>query len=125
MSGENYPKNWDEIREDVRQKHNYRCACCHRTETPLEIHHIVPVRLGGSHRRTNLTPLCPDCHSAVHNQEMAPVVRWYTNNNLTQDEFSAHKRFWKQLREKYGSPRYHPEGEYIYTPLADVEKIVK
>lgn len=124
MSSSNYPDNWDEIRDEVCEDHNYRCANCHRTETALEVHHVVPVRLGGSHQRSNLKPLCPACHGAVHNDEMAPTIRWYTNGDLSNDEFDAHKRLWKRLRDKYGVPRYNPEEECVYTPLADLDRII-
>lgn len=47
MSGQNYPGNWDEIREQVRDKHLDRCVNCHRPMSSLEIHHIVPINHGG------------------------------------------------------------------------------
>lgn len=125
MSSTNYPENWDEIREEVCREYNFRCSNCERTKTSLEVHHVVPVRLGGSHKKSNLTPLCPDCHSAVHNDEMAPTIRWYTNGDLSSNEFSAHKRLWKQLRSKYGAPRYSSDRECVYIPLADAERIIE
>lgn len=33
----------------------------------LILHHIMPVKLGGSAHHTNLIVLCPNCHGLVHN----------------------------------------------------------
>lgn len=119
----NYPANWDEIRRQVIEIFNNKCACCHRSSVPFEAHHVVPVSQGGSHRLSNLVPLCSDCHSAAHGDQMAPRVRWFTNGQLNQDEFDQHINFWKQLREEFGSPRYDPNEECVYIPIADREQI--
>jgi ribosomal protein L32 len=34
----------------------------------------VPIKNGGSHSKTNLTTLCADCHSAIHNDGEAPTA---------------------------------------------------
>jgi hypothetical protein len=54
---------------------------------------------------------------------MAPRVRWYTNGQLKQSEFNQHLNFWKELREEFGSPRYDPEEDCVYIPIADRKKI--
>lgn len=41
------------------------CANCGATDG-LHIHHIVPLSLGGTNRRTNLCVLCEECHGKVH-----------------------------------------------------------
>jgi hypothetical protein len=119
----NYPANWDEIREEVIDIFSNRCACCHQSNIPLEVHHVVPVSQGGSHQISNLVPLCSDCHSAAHGNQMAPRVRWYTNGQLKQSEFNQHLNFWKELREEFGSPRYDPQEDCVYIPIADRKKI--
>lgn len=45
-------------------------CCCRRCgvgieDTPLEVHHIIPVYLGGSDDPSNLAALCPICHNEV------------------------------------------------------------
>lgn len=41
------------------------CANCGATED-LHVHHIVPLVVGGSNRRSNLCVLCGECHGLVH-----------------------------------------------------------
>lgn len=40
----------------------------------IEAHHIVPIKDGGSHKKSNLVTLCTDCHNAVHNGTTAPTA---------------------------------------------------
>ena len=44
-----------------------RCSVCF-TKGLTEIHHIVPVSLGGPSTLSNLIELCLSCHNKVHNQ---------------------------------------------------------
>lgn len=127
MVGHNYPENWDEIRREVLEQHMHRCVNCHRVGDldTLEVHHIVPVGAGGSHRISNLVPLCHECHQAVHDQGMAPRIRWYTNGELSKNEFGKHKQLWKRIRGKFGAPRFDPDDESVYIPLADADKIME
>lgn len=126
MSGVNYPGNWDEVRSEVLEKHLHRCVNCHEVggQDTLEVHHIVPVGQAGSHQISNLVPLCHQCHRAAHREAMAPRVRWYTNGELSSDEFSQHKRLWQQMRERLGVPRFDPDEECVYVPVADTDRIV-
>lgn len=125
MVGKNYPANWDELRRSVLEQHLHRCVNCRLKKSGLEIHHIVPVGYGGSHRRSNLVPLCRVCHAAAHERQMAPRIRWYTNGQLSSHEFGEHLSLWKRMREKLGVPRYDPDEEVVYIPLADADKIVE
>ena len=58
------PSNWQQIIERVRNRDNERCRNC-GSESDLEVHHVVPVRRGGSHSISNLITLCHDCHVAA------------------------------------------------------------
>lgn len=126
MTGRNYPANWKEICHDVCERHMNRCVNCRRIADPaeLEVHHIVPIGHAGSHRQSNLVPLCRQCHRAAHGEQKAPRIRWYTNGNLSPSEFGEHKRLWKQLRQRFGVPRYDPDDESVYIPIADVERVL-
>jgi len=55
---------------------------------------------------------------------MAPRVRWFTNGSLTGDEFQAHKEFWKELRDRFGAPRFDPDEKCVYVPVADKDRIL-
>lgn len=69
MSG--YPSDWDSRRRRVYKRDNYECQNCgkkgaKRGNAELHAHHIVPISKGGSHKESNLTTLCRECHSKVH-----------------------------------------------------------
>lgn len=126
MVGVNYPRNWDEIRRDVIEQHLNRCANCHQVGgDDLEVHHIVPVGQAGTHRRSNLVPLCPACHRAAHGERMAPRIRWYTNGDLSQPEFQSHKRLWQEMRKRLGVPRFDSDEDCVYVPIADKDRILQ
>lgn len=42
-----------------------KCCNCESTEN-IEYHHVVPLAFGGTNRLSNIKPLCPRCHLAVH-----------------------------------------------------------
>lgn len=127
MVGVNYPSDWDVIRKEVLESHMHRCVNCHEIGGPdtLEIHHIVPVGQAGTHHQSNLVPLCRQCHEAAHRKRMAPRVRWFTNGELSNGEFSSHKHLWKQMRERFGVPRFDPDEDCVYVPVADTDRILE
>ena len=51
-------------REDLLKKADYRCAIC-GSSNPLDLHHIVPVSLGGTDDPSNLTVLCANCNRSI------------------------------------------------------------
>lgn len=59
-------RTWLAIRDQVALEHGYRCACCGFVWSPErdEIDHRIPLEQGGSNDRSNLQPLCKDCHKA-------------------------------------------------------------
>lgn len=42
-----------------------KCQHCGGNVKRPEIHHVVPVRLGGSNERENLLALCHSCHTVL------------------------------------------------------------
>jgi 5-methylcytosine-specific restriction protein A len=48
----------------LKLKAEFKCQICDQRYDPeiLDIHHIYPVKLGGSDRTSNLIVLCPTCH---------------------------------------------------------------
>lgn len=127
MSHIGYPEDWAAIRADIIDQCGRQCANCHRprTDTPLEVHHIVPLGQAGSHARSNLVALCPTCHQAAHGEQKAPRVQWFTNDEMSGTEFRTHKRMWKQMRDEAGVPRYDPDTDCVYVPIADSQRLVK
>lgn len=126
MAQRNYPVNWDDLRRQVLDRHLHRCVNCHTIggDNCLEVHHIVPVGQAGSHRPSNLVPLCHNCHRAAHGEKMAPRVRWYSRGEMSGREFKEHKRLWKEMREQLGYPRYDPDEECVYIPASDVDPLL-
>ncbi len=68
--GSRYPPNWDQIRRRVYRRDSYTCQSCGATGVPIEAHHVVPVRAGGSHRLSNLIALCGDCHAKADRKRL-------------------------------------------------------
>jgi len=52
---------WDEITNDTR----CFCHCC-SVNYRLELHHIIPLEMGGSNNRCNVVPMCHKCHVKAH-----------------------------------------------------------
>lgn len=65
----NRPSDWSSRRKKVLERDGYKCANCGEPDNRnLEVHHIVPLKDGGSNKLSNLKTLCLDCHSAIHNK---------------------------------------------------------
>lgn len=52
------------VRETILER-DIRCQRC-RSESNLEVHHIIPHADGGSHKLDNLITLCHSCHWSAH-----------------------------------------------------------
>src|SRR6266545_937757 len=57
-----------EVREYLLAKWGRTCAYCGKTDTPLEVEHLVPKGRGGSDRVSNLTIACHDCNQRKGSQ---------------------------------------------------------
>jgi len=57
-----------ELREYLLEKFQRHCVYCGKTDTPLEVEHIIPKSRGGSDQLSNLTLACHDCNQAKGNQ---------------------------------------------------------
>ncbi|MEP7286117.1 MAG: RNA-guided endonuclease IscB [Chloroflexota bacterium] len=60
-----------EVREYLLDKWRRRCAYCGKTDTPLEVEHILPKARGGTNRVSNLTLACHDCNQRKGTQTAA------------------------------------------------------
>jgi hypothetical protein len=61
MRIEDFPNN---IKQLALKRANYRCERCW-TKKDLEIHHIIPVRLGGKTDLKNCLVFCHNCHNSA------------------------------------------------------------
>ena len=50
------------IKQQVIKEQKGRCDYCGIKPKKLEIHHIIPKRMGGSDEINNAVGLCPNCH---------------------------------------------------------------
>jgi hypothetical protein len=58
----NRPINWNQRKLYVKIRDEYKCSIC-GSSLNLQVHHIIPIKDGGSHAKENLTTLCLECHS--------------------------------------------------------------
>jgi 5-methylcytosine-specific restriction protein A len=63
-----YGRAWKRIRDRYAREHPL-CEMCEkngRLNPAEEVHHIVPISLGGTHDKSNLMSLCKSCHNKIH-----------------------------------------------------------
>jgi 5-methylcytosine-specific restriction enzyme A len=67
-----YNRAWREISQRVLSQEPAcrRCAKEGRSVPAVEVHHVVPVRAGGSNESANLEPLCKSCHQLATQREL-------------------------------------------------------
>ena len=65
-----YGRAWKRIRDRYAMEHPYceRCLSEGRMTPMDEVHHILPIRQGGTHDRDNLMSLCQSCHNKIHHE---------------------------------------------------------
>lgn len=75
--GKRYGKEWRKIRELYRSRHPL-CEMCLKEGryVPAElVHHILPLKEGGTNEEGNLMSLCSSCHGKIHAER---GDRWHT-----------------------------------------------
>ena len=80
----------------------YKCINCGKS--PCELHHVVPLSLGGNDVDPNKVPLCSKCHTIVHGTN--PIRR------------GTH---WKEL-QKAGIEKARAEGKYKGKPKMQIDE---
>lgn len=60
-----YGRKWRKIRNQFIKEHPLcqQCLKENRLKTAEEVHHILPLKRGGTHDENNLMSLCKSCHS--------------------------------------------------------------
>lgn len=59
----------ENVRKYVVLRDNCKCRVCGKSNTKLEVHHIVPKRSGGTDNVNNLITLCRECHIKTFKKE--------------------------------------------------------
>ena len=60
-----YESNNPQFRKEILDAHGNACANCGKTND-IELHHIVPLSVGGTNAISNVIPLCRECHRSIH-----------------------------------------------------------
>ena len=71
QSKRRYGSAWVRIRK-IKMAHDPLCEQCARDNiitAAEEVHHIVPLKQGGTHDMRNLMSLCKQCHSRITAKE--------------------------------------------------------
>ena len=60
---------WGRARRAALRPDGWLCTCCEAANSPLEVHHLRPVRAGGAgFAPSNLKSVCCGCHGAVYHE---------------------------------------------------------
>lgn len=84
MSSQNYKDlrkeyNSYTFRTMLRETLSDKCCNC-GSDTNVEYHHIVPLKLGGTNSIGNIVPLCHACHMAAHKGQHMSHYSDYTES---------------------------------------------
>ena len=60
-----YGNDWPIMRQLALSRDLWQCRNC-ESDGPLEVHHIIPLRRGGTNKLNNLVTLCRTCHRGLH-----------------------------------------------------------
>ena len=72
-------KEWEEKRKEVFGVHGEKCILCDKTED-IQVHHLVykKAHLPWEYdAKTELIPLCKECHQRVHDRKNHPFHEKY------------------------------------------------
>lgn len=58
---------WQAISKRVKRRDGFRCRQCGSSGL-LDVHHITPLRVGGTNNPANLKTLCRRCHGLRHHE---------------------------------------------------------
>lgn len=58
--------DWQVLRKIVLRRDKFQCCNCEDRNDTLDVHHVVPISVGGSNRLTNLKLVCRTCHEHIH-----------------------------------------------------------
>jgi 5-methylcytosine-specific restriction endonuclease McrA len=79
----------------ILKRAGIKCSICGWNKTSLDIHHILPVKNGGTGTDDNLIALCPNCHRMAHEKK-------YTMQELSVKNIKNMFSNWKDY--------YHPSN---------------
>ena len=76
----------------IVKRANGKCEMCGKPSESLEVHHVVPLKDGGSNARDNLVAICRECHRRAHSphtvyglERQSTVVHNYSDTDSDTD----------------------------------------
>jgi hypothetical protein len=76
----------EQVKIEVKEKAAFRCCRCQ--SIGVDVHHILPVKDGGSDDIINAAPLCPSCHD------------YYGDNPSKRKEITQMRDWWYRTANK-------------------------
>lgn len=64
----------DAVKKKVLERDHHHCIVCESGED-LEIHHVLPRKLGGGHNEENLATLCTKCHRHIETGDREHAIK--------------------------------------------------
>lgn len=71
----------DFVRQQIQDRDGEGCNNCHRTTEELYVHHLIPIKNGGSNSIDNLVLICETCHHYVHHGDIEKIIERALSNN--------------------------------------------
>lgn len=65
------------------------CINCNKPATDL--HHVIPIALGGTNKDSNIVPLCAECHGKIHDKDFIKMRRLQREGIALAKERGAYK----------------------------------
>lgn len=109
------------LKAKVRNRDNNRCFIC-ESVNDLEVHHIVPKRLGGGHIEKNLITLCLKCHRYIEttNYEYA-VKKCIVNAKKTLGIVEISSKLLEKIVPKYELDNIKNDLSDLFRKLENVD----
>jgi Zn finger protein HypA/HybF involved in hydrogenase expression len=80
----------EQVKLEVKRKAAFRCCRCQ--SVGVDVHHIIPEKMGGPDEMDNAAPLCPNCHD------------YYGGNPDKRKEITQMRDWWyERAASVYGS----------------------
>ena len=96
---------------NILERDNYSCRLCGTSKGKTEIHHVVPLKSGGSNIESNLITLCKPCHKKVTGKEHLYINKFHSM--LEQKNTGYNKHMIHVMAGKY----------YLHEGLKQISKL--
>lgn len=83
-----FAKMKNKVYNHLYKKSEGTCFNCGCKEEKLDIHHVVPISLGGTNNILNIVLLCAKCHGKIHNVDFLSMRNLSKKSRETESTFS-------------------------------------